>query len=165
MLAELLIIEPKLIHKVCSHLLDLIVGEGLGRSKGAFYGDIIMDRRLYWRWYGYFFIITSGVKCHFFFSWWCEVSFFFHGGVYSTCWRDRSLGKGLSMSSSSLDECMLWVLTCRTQCRGLVNFLQCPTVRHRCTVALPDTSEHRVFILITDKCLKESWKHREYIKY
>lgn len=26
------------------------------------------------------------------------------------------------MSSSSLDECMLWVLTCRTQCRGSVHF-------------------------------------------
>ena len=29
MLAELFIIEPKLIHKVGGHLLDLIVGEGL----------------------------------------------------------------------------------------------------------------------------------------
>lgn len=26
------------------------------------------------------------------------------------------------MSSSSLDECMLWVLTCRTPCRSLVHF-------------------------------------------
>lgn len=31
MLAELLVVEPKLIHKVGSHLLDLIVGEGLER--------------------------------------------------------------------------------------------------------------------------------------
>ena len=36
-----------------------------------------------------------------------------HGdGTGPTCWRERSLGKGLSMSSSSLEECMLWVLTC-----------------------------------------------------
>lgn len=47
MLAELFIIEPKLIHKVGGHLLDLIVGEGLrggGGSKETFSGDIIMDR-------------------------------------------------------------------------------------------------------------------------
>lgn len=28
-LAELLVVEPKLIHKVGSHLLDLVIGEGL----------------------------------------------------------------------------------------------------------------------------------------
>ena len=47
MLAELFIIEPKLIHKVGGHLLDLIVGEGLsvgGGSKYTFFGDIIMDK-------------------------------------------------------------------------------------------------------------------------
>lgn len=38
MLTELLIIEPKLIHKVGSHLLDLVVGEGLGG-----YGEIMKD--------------------------------------------------------------------------------------------------------------------------
>lgn len=32
-----------------------------------------------------------------------------------TCWMDRSLGKGLSISSSSLDECKLWVLTWKTR--------------------------------------------------
>lgn len=36
MLAELFVIEPKLIHKVGGHLLDLIVGEGLRGTKETF---------------------------------------------------------------------------------------------------------------------------------
>lgn len=39
-LTELLVVEAKLIHKVGRHLLDLIVGEGLGRRD-----EIIMDLR------------------------------------------------------------------------------------------------------------------------
>lgn len=38
--------------------------------------------------------------------------FFVHTITDYTCWIDRSLGKGLSMSSSSLEECRLCVLTC-----------------------------------------------------
>lgn len=47
MLTELLVIEPKLIHKVGCHLLDLIVREGLRRAKFIiFKGDVIKKKRL-----------------------------------------------------------------------------------------------------------------------
>lgn len=89
MLAELLIIETKLIHKVGSHLLDLVIGESL-RCKKKITMNISAQGG------------TSGDLMHVF----C---------MFPTCWRDRSLGKGLSMSSSSLEECMLWVLTWKIQ--------------------------------------------------
>lgn len=48
-LAELLVIETKLIHKVGSHLLDLVIGESLGEeltintsAHGGFSGELIM---------------------------------------------------------------------------------------------------------------------------
>lgn len=86
-LAELLVVEPKLIHKVSGHLLDLVIGEGLKSGVG---------RRL-----------SSTLR-------WGQTCDNAVASVFPTCWRDRSLGKGLSMSSSSLEECMLWVLTCGT---------------------------------------------------
>lgn len=83
--AELLVVEPELIHKVGGHLLDLVIGEGLKEGVGTRFSSTF-----HW-----------GQACH------NAVAL-----LSPTCWRDRSLGKGLSMSSSSLEECMLWVLTC-----------------------------------------------------
>lgn len=90
MLTKLLIVKPELIHKICGHLLDLVIGEGLR------WGEKTLES-------------TSLLGAYM----WCAVAF-----IFPTCWSDSSLGKGLSMSSSSLEECMLWVLTCGT-CKTL----------------------------------------------
>lgn len=95
MFTELLVIEAKLIYKVSSHLLNLILRESLDDKQ------IIMNTT---------FRPIREIRTPF----WIHTDVYFIVNIINafTCWMDRSLGKGLSMSSSSLEECRLCVLTC-----------------------------------------------------